>query len=96
MITSLAANEAADALTLDWESGGQSSIPAAFLRREARDAWSIRERLDTGDVAVAPGITITGLFQVGANGVNIHFSDGHDRAIYPYPYLAELSERIDN
>jgi DUF971 family protein len=33
---------------------------------------------------------------VGGFGVNIHFSDGHDRGIYPFVYLKELSERFDN
>ena len=95
MIDSLTTSDTADQLFVHWDDGGSTSLSAAFLRQEAKDAWSIRERIDHGHVAVRDGITITGLFAVGANGVNIHFSDGHDRAIYPFPYLRELSDRFD-
>jgi len=93
MIDSLAASEDCQHLTVTWESGETSQLSAALLRKEAKDAWSIRERLDHGEVTVAPGITITGLTQFGF-GVNVHFSDGHDKAIYPFPYLRELSDRL--
>lgn len=93
MIDSLAASEDCQHLTVIWESGEESVLSAAYLRREARDAWSIRERLDHGEVSVLPGIRITGLSQIG-NGVNVHFSDGHDKAIFPFPYLRELSDRL--
>ncbi len=94
MIDRLAASDDAQALTVTWKDGGESMLTAAFLRENAKDAWSIRERLDHGQVHVAPGIAITGLEQIG-NGVNIHFSDGHDKAIYPFPYLRELCGQID-
>lgn len=92
MIDSLTASEDAQHLTLTWETGEETVLSAAFLRAEAKDAWSIRERLDYGKIAVIPGIRITDMRQIG-NGVNVHFSDGHDKAIYPFPYLRELSER---
>jgi len=94
MIDSLVASEDAQHLRVTWETGEESTLSAEVLRREAKDAWSIRERLDHGEVAVAPGIKITELMQMGY-GVNVHFSDGHDRAIYPFPYLRELSDRFD-
>ena len=93
MIDSLAASEDCQHLTVIWEDGKESILSAAYLRKEAKDAWSIRERLDHGEVSVLPGIGITGLTQIG-NGVNVHFSDGHEKAIYPFPYLRELSERL--
>ena len=93
MIDSVAATEDCQSLTVTWDSGEKTVLSAAYLRREAKDAWSIRERLDRGEVTVLPGIAITDLSQIG-NGVNIHFSDGHDKAIYPFPYLRELSDRL--
>ena len=96
MIDRLTASDDARQLRVTWTSGAVSELSAETLRREARDAKSVRERYDTGTVAVAPGIWITDLVQVGAHGVNVQFSDGHDRAIYPFPYLRELSERFDN
>ncbi|MCA0869441.1 DUF971 domain-containing protein [Seohaeicola saemankumensis] len=95
MIHSLCATEDARRLTVNWDSGDQSQLSAETLRREARDAWTTRQRIDFGEVSVSPGLTITGIYQIGRGGVNVHFSDGHDRAIYPFEYLRELSDRFD-
>ncbi len=96
MIDTLAATPDCRALTITWEEGHESTLSAVVLRREARDAHSIRQRIDYGKVAVIPDIAITALVQVGHGGVNVHFSDGHDRAIYPFEYLRELSDLFDN
>lgn len=95
MITSMSATEDCRALVIDWTTGETSQISATLLRREARDAVSIRQKFDFGTVRVDDDIAITALSLVGAAGVNIHFSDGHDRAIYPFAYLRELSDRSD-
>lgn len=96
MIESLTPSEDATQLTVAWTEGGSSALSAETLRREAMDAWSRRERIDTGEVLVQPGLQITALQLVGAYGVNLHFSDGHEKAIYPFEYLRELSDRFDN
>ncbi len=96
MINEFAATETCEELRVTWTSGEVTNLSAALLRREARDAWSIRERLDHGAVQVLPGLRITGIYQVGAEGVNLHFSDGHEKAIYPFSYLRELSDHFDN
>ncbi len=95
MIKAISATPDCRALIIDWESGETSELTAIILRREARDAVSIRQRVDFGSVRVDDDIAITALSSVGAAGVNIHFSDGHDRAIYPFAYLRELSDRRD-
>ena len=96
MIEELVASENCEELKVAWSSGEETVLPATLLRREARDAWSIREKIDTGEIRVMPGIQITALIQIGREGVNVHFSDGHERAIYPFCYLRELSDRLDN
>lgn len=96
MLDSLTASDCAQHLTLHWEDGDIRQLSAVTLRREAKDAWTRREQIDTGDVVVMPGIQITGLYAVGAGGVNVHFSDGHDKAIYPFVYLRDLCDRFDN
>ncbi|MEL6513900.1 MAG: DUF971 domain-containing protein, partial [Pseudomonadota bacterium] len=83
-------------LIVEWECGTMSQLPAAYLRKKARDALSQRARIDHGEISVAEGLTITNLVQVGAAGVNVHFSDGHDRAVYPFVYLRELSDQYGN
>ncbi|MEM9395799.1 MAG: gamma-butyrobetaine hydroxylase-like domain-containing protein [Pseudomonadota bacterium] len=92
MIDTYSIDEDARALCIDWTGGERTILKASLLRREARDATSLRERIDHGQVRVADGLCITGVFPVGSYGVNVHFSDGHDRAIYPFVFLRELSE----
>ena len=90
MIDGMEAVEGATALRIDWAGGGASTLSAAALRDAARDAHSIRQRIDFGRISIAPDLTITALAAVGRAGVNIQFSDGCARAIYPFAYLAEL------
>jgi DUF971 family protein len=96
MIDCLSATPDCRKLIVEWKDGVTSELPAAMLRREARDAYSTRARIDHGEIQVAYGLTITKLVQVGAAGVNVHFSDGHDRAVYPFIYLRELSDQYGN
>lgn len=81
-----------EGIDINWPDGRCDRIPATTLRGAARDATSLRERIDTGHISIAEGLTVTGCDPVGAYGVNIRFSDGHDRAIYPFVYLRELTD----
>ena len=38
-------------------------------------------------------LVITAVNPIGTYGVNIAFSDGHARGIYPWPYLASLARK---
>lgn len=38
-----------------------------------------------------PAAALTGIAPVGDYGVQLRFSDGHERGIYPWVYLRELS-----
>jgi len=80
----------AENLNIDWPDGQTARFAAAELRAAARDAASLRQVYDAGKVRVSDDITITGYEYVGAYGINVSFSDGHDRAIYPFQYLREL------
>jgi DUF971 family protein len=72
------------------------AIGAPRLRAACRCADCRRERidrdadLDTCDATVA-GMTITEVRLVGDHALNVAFSDGHDRGIYPWSYLRELA-----
>lgn len=83
-------------LQITWSDGSASELAAQVLRQEARDAHSVRYRIDNGELTAPADLQITALAQIGPAAVNVHFSDGHDRAIYPFVYLKELSERFDN
>ncbi|MDG1369455.1 MAG: gamma-butyrobetaine hydroxylase-like domain-containing protein [Paracoccaceae bacterium] len=96
MLSNYTATPDMSALVLDWTDGRQSKLAAAYLRSEAKDSRSRRERIDTGDIFVADGIQIADVKAMGSMGLNISFSDGHDRAVYPISFLKELSDRNDN
>jgi DUF971 family protein len=96
MLDSLQVSDDFMHLQMIWADGSASVISAQNLRKEARDAVSVRTRFDQGVLDAPENLQITTMTQVGSTGVNIHFSDGHERAIYPFVYLKELSDRFDN
>jgi DUF971 family protein len=57
------------------------------------DARSVRARLDGADAPGAPA-EIREIRAVGNYAVNLAFSDGHDRGIYPWRLLRELGELV--
>lgn len=93
-IPELSIPEDGTALTLRWPGEAPRRIPASALRHAARDAQSIRHRHDFGDIPIRPGLHLTGMEPVGVMGVNIRFSDGCVRAIYPWDYLREIVARV--
>lgn len=95
-IASIGLSNGATELVVRYSDGNSASITATDLRAQAMDAVSRRQRLDDGRVFVAAGLSITAIRSVGLSGVNIVFSDGHDRAIYPYRYLNELASYSGN
>ena len=41
-----------------------------------------------------PGFTVSSVVPYGPNAVQLHFSDGHARGIFPFDYLRELVETL--
>ena len=78
-------------LSVTWDNGATSTYAAALLRERARDAGSVRMALNDWAVPAAPDLTITAVDPIGNYAVRLTFSDGHDRGIFPWPYLAELA-----
>lgn len=67
-------------------------IPAEQLRLSCKCAHCTRARFDGRFPESFPGIAITEIGDLGY-GLNISFSDGHNRGIYPKPYLLSLAGR---
>jgi DUF971 family protein len=65
-------------------------LTAEKLRFSCKCAHCIRARIDERFPLTFPGIAIVGVSDLGY-GLNIAFSDGHDRGIYPKAYLADLA-----
>lgn len=68
------------------------SIAAETLRIACKCAHCTRARFDGRFPQAFPGIAITEIGDLGY-GLNIAFSDGHNRGIYPKPYLLSLAGR---
>ncbi len=85
----------ARALELAWADGSRASLPAPFLRANCRSAPAQRQRLEGREVPPCRDLTITAVVPVGHYAINLAFSDGHARGIYPWAYLRELAGRLD-
>ncbi|MBO6919870.1 MAG: DUF971 domain-containing protein [Rhizobiaceae bacterium] len=91
MIRALNVKEGHKTLFITWSDGDESTVTAKHLRENAQDAISKRARFDGKENPVPADIQITDISVLGHASLNIKFSDGHDRAIYPFGYLKELS-----
>ncbi|MGA3252116.1 MAG: DUF971 domain-containing protein [Paraburkholderia sp.] len=87
----IASDAVARTLTLQWSDGRERQIAHAQLRQACACAECRRIRLDGGTVQAPPDVTLTDVQPMGY-GVQLVFSDGHARGIYPWRYLEELAE----
>jgi DUF971 family protein len=78
-------------LRLEWSNGEQAEVLAENLRGACRCAWCTRARIDGNSNAPLDAIAIDRLVPIGDYAINIAFSDGHNRGIYPWPYLRLLA-----
>jgi DUF971 family protein len=83
------------ALDILWSDGKRQRFTHAFLRGRCQctECKSLQLRGNTGTVPLQ--LRITEIRPVGAYGVQLVFSDGHDRGVYPWTYLRELTQRHD-
>lgn len=77
-------------LTLVWPSGERQPLDAAQLRRRCPCAECRRKGLLGERIEPAVQIGVDQLQPMGY-GVQISFSDGHARGIYPWVYLSGLA-----
>lgn len=82
-------------LTLVWDDGAVAALPAPELRAHSQSAGEKRLRIVGLEAPVRADITVTGVNLLGGYGLNLSFSDGHDRGIYPWALLKEIEEAIE-
>lgn len=82
-------------LELAWRDGKAAEVSAECLRAACRCAWCTRARIDGTFAASFDPITIDRLTPVGDYAINIAFSDGHARGIYPWAYLHRIAVTHD-
>lgn len=78
-------------LAIIWRDGEISRLDAGALRRASRAASEIRRQAEGTELNLPSGLRIDAVEGVGAYALRLFFSDGHDRGIYPWTYLRELS-----
>jgi DUF971 family protein len=84
-------HETSGLLEMGWADGRHAKFTAARLRSACKCSGCEKRRRD-GNAPQAPaGVSLTQINPIGDMGVQLVFSDGHDRGIYPWPYLHQLS-----
>ncbi len=78
-------------LRLNWPDGREQRLGHAELRRQCPCSQCRAFRLQGLTVKVDPRIRVVELNAKGY-GLQLIFSDGHERGIYPWTYLAQLPE----
>jgi DUF971 family protein len=89
---SIAISDDARQLTIALASGQTLSLNAERLRAACRCAHCRRAHYDNTFPERFEGVAIDRCEPMGHYGINIVFSDGHARGIFPWTYLASLSE----
>lgn len=84
--------EGATTLSLTWPDCGIRRLGAEQLRRASRAATEIRRQADGIELTVPLGLHVVSIEPIGNYALRLSFSDGHDRGIYPWPYLRELAD----
>lgn len=74
-------------IEITWPDGLRQRLNAPTLRQMSRSARSESARLKGWDVPADDGLTITALDAVGVYAINITFSDGYAKGIYPWDML---------
>ncbi|MET3354465.1 UNVERIFIED_ORG: DUF971 family protein [Xanthobacter viscosus] len=69
----------------------RTALSAPTLRAACRCAACVADRARGTFSADFAGVTLTHVAPFGAHGLNLSFSDGHARGVYPFAYLAALA-----
>ncbi len=80
-------------MVVAWADGARDRFEAVRLREACRCAFCTKQRHDGAFPGQSPGVAIAALETIGSHALNVRFSDGHDRGIFPWPYLKQLAQR---
>lgn len=88
-------HRASGLLEITWDDARTSRLPHAWLRQHCRCAACEQlARTQAPRAPVAAALRLAEIHPVGEHGLNLVFSDGHGRGIYPWPYLRELGDTL--
>lgn len=78
-------------LEIVWNDGSRSLLPHGLLRASCRCALCMQTRRQTNRQSEMPAmVRLMEINPIGQQGLNLVFSDGHGRGIFPWSYLHEL------
>ena len=78
-------------LAVRWSDGSEHAFTHAELRAACPCSECRALRRAGGTVEALPDVRLTVIEPAGTNALNLGFSDGHARGIYPFALLAELA-----
>ncbi|QBI03869.1 DUF971 domain-containing protein [Pseudoduganella albidiflava] len=78
-------------LAVRWAGGSEHAFTHAELRAACPCSGCRALRRAGGTVQASAEVRLTVIEPAGSNALNLGFSDGHARGIYPFALLAELA-----
>jgi DUF971 family protein len=78
-------------LTLRWPDGSATTLTHVRLRAVCPCSACLAQRRAGIEITVIENVRLASIEPVGAYALNLTFSDGHRRGIYPYEMLAALN-----
>jgi DUF971 family protein len=89
--TAITDHASSGVLEIAWADGQTSRLRHALLREQCRCAACEQLRRHGPGVSAADeALRLVRIAPVGENALNLGFSDGHDRGIYPWTLLRQL------
>ena len=78
-------------LEIVWNDGSRSLLPHGLLRASCRCARCVNSWRQTNhQPEMSAPVHLAEINPIGQQGLNLVFSDGHGRGIFPWSYLHEL------
>jgi len=87
-------HQASGSLDVLWSDGLLAHLGGPQLRSACRCSACESGRRAGRPPAAAGDAAVTSLQPIGDMGLQLIFNDGHDRGIYPWAYLHELSGQV--
>ena len=78
-------------LVVHWDSKSCQTFSAKMLRANSRSAQTISSAIQCRQTNVDENITIKQVNAIGHYAINIEFSDGYTKGIYPWSLFLELT-----
>jgi DUF971 family protein len=94
---SIVSHQASGILEIVWSDDHRSCIPHARLREQCRCAACESQRRRQADPTPADRqLRLTQINPVSVQGLNLVFSDGHGRGIYPWSLLRQIGDMAES